>query len=139
MADSKPCASVLVVEDSPTQAKNVLKLLKSFNFKVAVASNGEEALSLISDHDFDLVVSDVLMPRMNGYELCRRLKADSSTRHLPVLLVTSLNGEMDKARGMEAGADAFLTKPYHPRDFQAQIMKLLGQSGKKLENIMSGE
>lgn len=135
MADKEPFARLLIVEDSPTQAKNLIKLLKSLNFSVEAATNGEEALRLLDGGGFELIVSDVLMPRMNGYEMCRRIKANALRSNLPVILLTSLNGEVDRNRAVEAGADAFLTKPFQAGELESTIHELLDKSRKPIKRV----
>ncbi len=103
---------VLIVEDSPTQAERLRRLIQSKSYQVRVASNGQLALALIREHKPDLVLSDIIMPEMNGYELCRAIKIDAGLRDIPVILVTALNDPKDIIRGIECGADNFIRKPY---------------------------
>jgi PAS domain S-box-containing protein len=113
---------VLVVEDSPTQAEELRTALASGGYQVTIAQNGEEALEQFGSAPPDVVVSDVVMPGVvDGYELCRRIKR-SARRDVPVMLLTSLSDPMDIIRGLEAGADNFLTKPYDP----SQLLDRLG-------------
>ena len=105
---------ILVVEDSPTQAEAARLILQSQKFEVHLASSGEEALQQIETTDFDLVISDIMMPGMNGYELCARIKGDHRRPRLPVILLTTLSDPMDIIEGLESGADNFITKPYEP-------------------------
>src|SRR5215475_4034047 len=106
---------ILVVEDSPTQAEEVRFILQEAGFTVEVARNGRMALQRLDAEPFDLVLSDVLMPEISGYDLCRRIKTDPRTKSIPVVLLTFLTDPMDVLRGLESGADNFLTKPYDPR------------------------
>jgi signal transduction histidine kinase len=103
---------ILIVEDSPTQAERLRRLIQSTGYRVRVASNGQRALNLIRERKPHLVVSDIIMPEMNGYDLCRALKADPALRAIPVILVTALNDPRDIIRGIECGADNFIRKPY---------------------------
>ncbi|MBC7860460.1 MAG: response regulator [Burkholderiaceae bacterium] len=103
---------ILIVEDSPTQAERLRRLLQSAGYLARVAGNGRLALSAIGERKPHLVLSDIVMPEMDGYELCRAIKADKALRDIPVILVTSLNDPKDIIRGIEAGADNFIRKPY---------------------------
>ncbi len=116
---------VLVVEDSPTQAQELALLLESEGFTVDVARNGEEGLARCQQAQYELVLSDVVMPGIDGYELCRRLKADAKTHRIPVVLLTSLAEPMDVIRGLECGADNFLTKPYDAAYLIGRLRRLL--------------
>ncbi|MCX6844862.1 MAG: response regulator [candidate division WOR-3 bacterium] len=86
---------ILAVEDSPTQAELLRYLLEQSGYRVAVASTGAQALSLLGERAPSAIISDVIMPEMNGYELCRRIRADERTRDIPVILLTSLASSED--------------------------------------------
>jgi two-component system cell cycle sensor histidine kinase/response regulator CckA len=116
---------VLVVEDSPTQAQELAWLLESEGFAVDIARNGEEGFARCQEGKYELVLSDVVMPGIDGYELCRRLKADGKTHRIPVVLLTSLAEPMDVIRGLECGADNFLTKPYDAAYLIGRVRRLL--------------
>ena len=116
---------ILVVEDSPTQAVELQMLLESAGFQVDVARDGARGLELCKGVDYDVVLSDVVMPAMDGYELCKRLKTERKTMHVPVLLLTSLSDPMDIIRGLECGADNFLTKPYDGAYLIGRVRRLL--------------
>ena len=103
---------ILIVEDSPTQAQQLQYILEQQGYQVTHAANGHLALDAAQRHKPDLVISDVVMPEMDGYELCRRLKADISLNDVPVILVTTLSDPGDVIRGLECGADNFILKPY---------------------------
>jgi len=104
-------ARVLVVDDIPANVKLLEAWLSAEYFEVMVARNGPEALQICEGSACDLVLLDVMMPGMDGFEVCRRLKANPRTHHLPVIMVTALDQPSDRVRGLEAGADDFLTKP----------------------------
>ena len=115
---------VVVIEDSKTQAHRLRRLLEGEGFTVQVAENGEAGLRLCAGSTPpDLVVSDVLMPGIDGYEVCRRLKNTPATSHLPVLLLTSLADPQDVVRALSAGADNFVTKPYDAARLLARIRR----------------
>ena len=105
-------AHILVVEDSITQAEHLKHVLENFGYRVAVTHDGHEALRSIAGHPPSVVVSDVMMPGMDGYDLCRKIKSSEALKSIPVILLTSLSDPRDILKGMECGADHFITKPY---------------------------
>ena len=117
--------SVLVVEDSRTQAEALCALLED-EYEVTLARSGEEALQRLGEREFDLILSDVVMPGIGGYELCRRIKQSPEWSGTPVVLLTSLVDPMDIIRGLEAGADNYITKPYDPEHLLARLRHVLG-------------
>ena len=116
---------ILVVEDSPTQAEQLKFILEEGGFRVSVASNGKEALALLRMRKQDIVVSDIVMPEMDGYELCKQIRADSSHRDIPVVLVTTLSDPTDVIKGLEVGATNFITKPYDEKFLISRIQYLI--------------
>jgi PAS domain S-box-containing protein len=104
--------AILIVEDSPTQAQRLRLILEEQGYHVSHAANGQAALDAARRSLPALIISDVVMPEMDGYELCRRLKADATLREIPVILVTTLSEPGDVVRGLECGADNFILKPY---------------------------
>jgi signal transduction histidine kinase len=103
---------ILIVEDSPTQAERLRRLIQSMRYRARVAGNGRLALEAIRENKPHLVLSDIVMPEMDGYTLCRAIKSDPELRDIPVILVTSLMDPKDIIRGIECGADNFIRKPY---------------------------
>jgi len=118
-------STVLVVEDSPTQREIIIDLLKGNGITVMVASDGIEALQQIQLGCPDLVVLDIVMPKMNGYEVCRRLKTDPKTQNLPVVMCSTKSEEFDRYWGMKQGADAYIVKPFQPKELLATVKQLL--------------
>jgi len=116
---------ILVVDDQRTNAEMVSGLLRNLGYEVDVALDGEAALDVVRSKCPDLVVSDILMPRMDGYELCRRLRANPETALLPVILVTSAEPQTERVKGVEAGADDFLAKPVNWAELFARVKRLL--------------
>src|SRR3990170_9014172 len=116
---------ILVVEDSPTQAEQLKHILEQHDYSVSVANNGKEALSLINKHKPTIVISDIIMPEMDGYQLCRQIKADENLTNIPVILLTSLSDPEDIVRGLECGADNFITKPYDEKYLLSRIQYIL--------------
>jgi two-component system, sensor histidine kinase and response regulator len=103
---------ILIVEDSRTQAEILKHLLESSGYSVIVTNNGNEALSILSNIHPDIILTDIIMPEMTGYELCARLKNDPLTKDIPVILVTQLFDPGDVIQGLASGADSFIIKPY---------------------------
>jgi signal transduction histidine kinase len=103
---------ILVIEDSPTQAEQLRYMLEKHGCHVTIAGNGREALTVMAERKPGLIITDVVMPEMDGYELCRNVKRDERFRDIPVILLTSLADPHDVIRGLECGADNFITKPY---------------------------
>jgi twitching motility two-component system response regulator PilH len=117
---------VLVIEDSAPQREMITELLRGSGLEVTAASDGVEALAQIQAGQHpDLVVLDIVMPRMNGYEVCRRLKADPSTQNVPVILCSSKGEEFDRYWGMKQGADAYIAKPFQPTELVGTVKQLL--------------
>ena len=112
---------ILVVEDSPTQAQQLQLILEAEQFAVDLAANAEIALQLFADHAFDMIISDIMMPGLSGYELCDRIKKDERGHNVPVVLLSTLTDPMDIIRGLECGADNFITKPYEPEQLLDRI------------------
>jgi len=104
-------ARVLVVDDIPANVKLLEARLSAEYFDVVTATNGFDALAICEKAECDIVLLDVMMPDMDGFEVCRRLKSNPRTHHIPVVMVTALDQASDRVRGLEAGADDFLTKP----------------------------
>jgi signal transduction histidine kinase len=104
--------AILIVEDSPTQAAQLEYILEQHGYQVSVSKNGKEALTSISGHKPTIVISDISMPEMDGYQLCQRIKTDENLKDIPVILLTSLSDSKDIMRGLDCGADNFITKPY---------------------------
>jgi response regulator RpfG family c-di-GMP phosphodiesterase len=116
---------ILIAEDSPTQAEQLRYLLDQLGYKVSVAKNGEEALALLDGYKPALVISDINMPVMNGYELCKHLKENENTHDIPVMLLTSLTNPEDVLEGLACGADSFITKPFSTDYLLAHIQQII--------------
>lgn len=118
-------STVLIVEDSIAQREMITDLLKSSGMTVTHAADGVEALEAILSEPPDLVVLDIVMPRMNGYEVCRRLKSDPKTQNVPVVMCSSKGEEFDRYWGMKQGADAYIAKPFQPTELVGTVKQLL--------------
>ncbi len=126
MMNKKPEQSkILVVDDIPLNRKLQKTYLESVGYQVILANDGIEALQRIDEERPDLILLDVMMPKMNGFQVCRRLKSLESTRFIPIIMVTALNEIDDKVRGIEAGADDFITKPFNKLELLARVKSLL--------------
>ncbi len=118
-------ARVLVVDDILPNVKLLEAKLSSEYYNVLTATNGEEALRRIAQDSPDIVLLDVMMPGMDGFEVCRRIKADPAYAHIPVVMVTALTDSEDRVRGLEAGADDFLSKPVNDTALMARVRSLV--------------
>jgi two-component system cell cycle response regulator len=118
-------ARVLIVDDIPTNVRLLEARLTAEYYDVLTASSGREALAICATNDLDIILLDVMMPEMNGFEVCAALKADPKTHHLPVLMITALDQTSDRVRGLEAGADDFLTKPVDDVQLMARVKSLV--------------
>jgi two-component system, sensor histidine kinase and response regulator len=110
-AEQRPI-EILIAEDSPTQAEQLKHILEKHSYKVYHANNGKEAVALLKNLKPALIISDIVMPEMNGYELCKTVKSDESTKDILVILLTTLSDTRDVIEGLACGADYFITKPY---------------------------
>jgi DNA-binding response OmpR family regulator len=128
---------VLIAEDNQDLQNYIYELLKN-DFKVARASNGKEALSMAQSLFPDIIISDILMPEMDGKELCKKLKNDITTSHIPVILLTALNSINDEIRGLDLGADSYISKPFNDELILAQIKNLL-HSRESLRQLFKSE
>ena len=136
---SKNSTSILVVDDDDRNLKLIEAMLRTHEYEVVKASNGEEALSALRQIDFDLILSDVMMPYMDGFELCRRIKQNSTTRLIPVIMLTALDDVPSKVKAIESGADDFMNKPPNKMELFARIKSLvnLKRTNSKMTSIQN--
>lgn len=125
-SDSDP-AKVLVVDDHPSSRMTAVALLSVEGYDVLEADSGPKALRSVSESKPDLILLDVMMPGMDGFEVCRRLKQDEQTRLIPVVFVTALDDRRARLKGIEAGGDDFLTKPFDQLELSARVKSLVHQ------------
>jgi PAS domain S-box-containing protein len=134
---TKMAFQILIVEDSPTQALKLELLLRENHYLTHVAKNGREGISLANDKEPDLIISDVTMPVMNGFKMCSHIKNDPEIQHIPVLLLTDLHDPEDIINGLNAKADAYVTKPYK-ESFLLSKVKFLLSNNHLTENNLAG-
>jgi len=118
-------AKILVVDDTPHNVKLLADILGAKGYAVSTAVNGEEALKKVASEPSDLILLDIMMPGLSGYDVCNRLRADPATALLPIVLCTSLDPGQERVKGIEAGADDFLTKPINQAELFARVKSLL--------------
>jgi twitching motility two-component system response regulator PilH len=123
--------TILVVDDSPTALKITSEILTEEGFNVVGATDGEEALEIASQVHPDLIVLDIILPKKNGFQVCRQLKTESATADIKILMLSSKNQASDRFWGQKQGADAYITKPYDDDELLASIQSLLNQQPAK--------
>lgn len=121
---------ILVVDDEKLIVKGIRFSLEQDDYEVDCAYDGEEALNKVKNNDFDLVILDLMLPKMNGYEVCREIREFSD---IPVIMLTAKDQDMDKIMGLEYGADDYVTKPFNIVEVKARIKAILRRVGKKEE------
>ncbi len=118
-------AKVLIVEDEETLARNLAEKLKGEGFSVAVAGDGEEGLQKVRDEHPDLIVLDIMLPKLDGLSLCRIVRRDPATAHIPIIMLTARGTEVDKIVGLESGADDYVVKPFGLGEFLARVRAVM--------------
>lgn len=124
ISESKP-VEILIVEDSPTQAEQLKYILDHAGYSNLVANNGKEAMSLLNRYTPNIIITDIIMPEMDGYQLCKQIKIDEKFKDIPVILLTALSSPEDVVRGLECGADHFITKPYEEKYLLSHLKYVL--------------
>jgi twitching motility two-component system response regulator PilH len=118
-------AKILIIEDSQTDIQFIKSVLQPLGHTLAVAMDGEEGERMIQAEPYDLIILDVVMPKKNGFQLCRDIKKDETLKHIPILILTSKDQDSDKLWGEKQGADAFLKKTGDAMELLVAIRKLL--------------
>ncbi|MDQ3253010.1 MAG: response regulator [Acidobacteriota bacterium] len=118
----------MVVDDSPTVRKLVTLKLEGQGHQVIAATDGIDALAKLNESIPDLILSDITMPRMDGYQLCKLIKSNPTTKHIPVVMLSGKDGFFDKMRGRVAGSTAHMTKPFEPDELIKTVAKYCGLS-----------
>jgi len=118
---------IVLAEDEPQIARLVEFKLKKEGYQVICKGNGEEALAAIKTEEPDLILLDVMMPVMDGYEVLRRVKEDENLKNIPVVMLTARAQERDVVKGIDMGADDYITKPFHPAELLARVKRILGK------------
>ena len=127
--------SIIIVEDDEDTASSIRYYLEREGFRVRSATSGEEALKLILDRPPNLILLDLNLPHMNGFELCRRLRAEAATSRIPILMLTARAAEADKVLGLNMGADDYVTKPFSMRELAARVNAALRRAeGPEIEH-----
>jgi DNA-binding response OmpR family regulator len=124
-AEVSPAKTILVAEDDPVTRRFVVSLLEERGYEVLVAEDGEHAVSLAVSATPDLIVSDLVMPYRDGYEVLRAIRNDDRVKRLPVMILSMRDREEDIVRGFDSGADEYVVKPFNAREFLARVRKLL--------------
>jgi len=117
---------VLIADDEPNIVTSLEFLMEQAGLEVRIARNGQEAIELAAAFEPDLILLDVMMPGLSGYQVCQRLKGDPKLRHARVLMLSAKGRDVEVAKGLELGADAYITKPFSTRELVAKVRELLG-------------
>lgn len=118
-------SKILIVDDLPTEVQLMRSAIASLGHSTVVATDGEEALEMAQREKPDLVLLDVVLPRMDGFQVCRKIKKDAQTAKIPVILVSSKTQESDKFWGLKQGASAYICKPFSPEELAETVAKNL--------------
>jgi two-component system alkaline phosphatase synthesis response regulator PhoP len=130
---SKPAPRILIADDDPLGAELLEAYLSESDAEVRTASDGEQTLQLVASWRPDLILLDVMMPRISGFEVCKRLRADPATRDIAIIMITALDQPSDMDRAVEAGTDDFVSKPINKTDLLLRVGALLRSREKKSE------
>lgn len=117
--------TILIAEDSHSQREMIAMILREHKFNVFTASDGEDAFAKILRCNPDLVILDVVMPKINGYEVCRTLRRNNFYKHLPIIFCSSQSSQSEQYWGLKQGADAYISKPFKPQDLLSTVETLL--------------
>jgi len=124
---------ILIVDDAVDTVELLKKRLRFEGYDTAEAYDGEEGLKLVAEYNPDLIILDVLMPKLDGYEVCQRLKSDENTKYIPVLMLTAKSEVADKVKGLDIGADHYLAKPFNYKELSARVRSLVATKAARHE------
>lgn len=119
--------TILIVEDSPTEMRLIQKALEGKGFRLLTAEEGEEAVRKAESERPDLILLDIILPKKNGFQVCRHLKSSEETKTIPIVLLTSKSQESDRFWGLKQGADEYLTKPFEKDQLLGSVQRFLGR------------
>jgi two-component system, OmpR family, alkaline phosphatase synthesis response regulator PhoP len=117
---------ILIADDEPNIVTSLEFLMEQAGYETMVATNGQEAIDLAATFRPDLVLLDIMFPTKSGYEVCQSLKSDATTRNIKVVIVSAKGRDVEVAKAMELGADAYIAKPFSTRDLVAKVREMLG-------------
>jgi two-component system alkaline phosphatase synthesis response regulator PhoP len=117
---------ILICDDEPHILESLSFVVRKAGFELLTATDGEEALKIAKEQGPDLILLDVMMPKLTGYEVCELLKKDTETRDIYIVMLTAKGQRMDEQQGMEAGANEYIKKPFSPRDLKDRLQEILG-------------
>ncbi|HEV3144290.1 MAG TPA: response regulator [Gemmataceae bacterium] len=143
MKTAKPNARILIAEDNPQGVELLEAFLSDMPYEIRSARDGEATLKLVREWQPDLVLLDIMMPKLSGFEVCKQLRQDPATRDLPIIMVTALDQPSDVERAVEAGTSDFLTKPIHKTELRLRIEAMLasrrgqGELGQTIDYIQA--
>lgn len=126
-------AKVMIVDDNVDTVELLTKRFRAEGYETVAAHDGEEALRLVGECTPDLIILDIMMPKIDGYEVCRRLKEDEATRHIAILMLTAKSKIPEKVRGLDTGADSYLTKPFDYSELAAAVRSLLARRNASMQ------
>lgn len=119
---------ILIADDEPNIVISLEFLMEQAGYETRVATNGQEALDLVASFRPDLVLLDIMFPGKSGYEVCQRLKSDAATRDVKIVIVSAKGRDIEVAKALELGADAFIAKPFSTRDLVGKVREMLGDA-----------
>ncbi len=118
---------VLIADDEPNIVMSLEFLMQRAGYEVQVAADGEDALRMATDHHPDLMLLDVMLPKMSGYEVCQKVRADPDCEAVKIIMLTAKGRDTEVAKGLAIGADAYVTKPFSTKDLLTQVRQILGE------------
>jgi DNA-binding response OmpR family regulator len=119
---------VLVVEDEPNIVESLSFLVRQAGYNILIARDGLAAIRTMEDHIPDLILLDVMLPRMDGYDVCRSIRADKRLSHIPIIMLSAKGKDLDRRKGLELGANEYLTKPFSTREVISMLKTYLGEA-----------